>query len=86
MTKFQKRVKEVLLKESRVYPDKVICKRDGKVEVKKSYFYRMGNSAEGLATQVYGDLKRAGLEVMVDSRDDWAAWPKTSYFVAVVGR
>ena len=84
MTEFQKRVKKVL-EDSSVYPDKMVCKRNGMVEVKKSYFYRCGDSAEKLATRVQKVLEAEGVEVMVDSRDDWAAWPKTSYFVAVVG-
>ena len=84
MTGFQKRVKEVLA-DSNVYPEKMVCKRNGMVEVKKSYFYRHGDSAEKLAVQVQKVLEAKGLEVMVDSRDDWAAWPKTSYFVAIVG-
>lgn len=85
MTKFQKRVKEDL-EESGVYADKVVCKKNGTLEAKKSYFYRMGNTAEKRAAQVKKGLESTGLSVKVDSRDDWMTWPKTSYFVAVVGR
>ena len=84
MTKFQKSVRKVL-EESRVYPDKMVSKRNGMVEVKKSYFYTFGNSAEKFAAQVTKVLEEAGMEVLVDSRNEWARWPKTSYFVAVVG-
>jgi len=85
MTKFQKRVKEDL-EESGVYTDKVVCKRNGTVEVKRSYYFRNGNTAEKWALQVKKGLESTGLSVKVDSRDDWERWPKTSYFVAIVGR
>jgi len=85
VTKFQKRVKKDL-ETSGVYADKVVCKRNGMLEVKKGYFYRLGDSAEKWADRVKAGLISTGLSVLVDSRDDWAAWPKTSYFVAIVGR
>ena len=84
MTEFQKRVKEILA-ESTVYPEQMVCKRDGKVEVKKSYFYRHEYSAEKFAAQIQKVLVAEGLKVMVASRDDWARWPTTSYFVAIIG-
>ena len=84
MTKFQKRVKEVLAG-SDVYPEKMVCKRDGKVEVKVSYFYRHGQTGKELAVKVQKVLEANGVETRVGYYDDWNAWPKTSYFVAVVG-
>ena len=85
MTKFQKRVKEDL-EESGVYADKTVCKKNGTVEVKKGYYYKLGSSAERWAVHVKKGLESTGLSVKVDSRDDWKRWPATSYFVAVVGR
>ena len=84
MTEFQKRVKKVL-EASKIYPDRVVCKRNGMVEVKRSYFYRHGDSAEKFAARIQKILESEGLKVMVDSRDDWARFPTTSYFVAIVG-
>lgn len=84
MTEFQKKVKEALAGSS-VSPDKMVCKRDGKVEVKRSYFYHHGATAEKWAVRVREVLEAVGYEVEVDSRDDWANWPKTSYLVAIVG-
>lgn len=53
------------------------------VEIKRSYFYRHGGSAEKFAEAIAAAIKGTPWRV-VGSRDDWRAWPKTSYFVAIV--
>lgn len=81
MTQQQKAIKAKLA-ESDIYPDKVVCKKDGTVEVKDSYFYRHGRSAETWSErvmEVLGDTAE-----LVEARDDYKQWPGTSYFVAVV--
>ena len=83
MTKRQKRIREAL-RESNVWPEKVICKRDGSVEVKKSYFYHHGQTCEKLAEKVKEVLLAGGLKVAVESRDDYATWPTTSYLVCII--
>jgi len=61
--------------------DHVTFKRDGTIEAKFSYFYRMGNTPKSVCYK----LTRAvpGLKV-VDAWDDFARWPKTSYFHILV--
>ncbi len=86
MTKFQKTVKEVFDSPIGVYPNKMVCKKDGTVEVKKSFFYTHGQTAEKWAENVKRAILATGFSVEVEGYQDWNAWPKTSYFVAVVGR
>lgn len=83
-TQFQKQVKQILEQSSNVFPSKILCKKDGSVEVKKSYFYRHGYSAEKWSEKVNNVLQEAGLNCQSTSYDDWNAWPKDSYFVAIV--
>jgi len=64
--------------------DGITCKRDGTVEAKRSYFYRFGKTASDFAASVQAQLEAAGIEAVVIGEDRWAAWPKTSYFVAVI--
>jgi hypothetical protein len=52
---------------------------------KQGYFYRHGGSPEKFAERIVGRTKAAGLTpVVVDTRDNWNAWPKDSWFEAVV--
>lgn len=60
------------------YPDKFIARKDGSFEVKKSYFYRMGNSEEILAKRVLKVFPEAKI---IEKRNDFRNWPQTSYFV-----
>lgn len=81
---FKKSVKKILEESPDVFADKIVCKSDGSVEVKRGYFYRHGMSAEKWAEKVQAELEKNGLKVSVSSRDIWVAWPKDSYFVAIV--
>ena len=84
MNERQKRIKEII-GSSGLYPDKVICKRDGSVEVKRSYFYRFKNTAEKFAEKVRAILELGQVKVSsIESRDEWRSWPTTSYFVCIV--
>jgi hypothetical protein len=66
-----------------VRADKVTFRKDGTVEFRRSYFYHHGATAEGFARRISLELTEAGFApTLVEARDDWAAWPKTSYFVA----
>ena len=82
---FKKLVKKILAESSEIFPDKIVCKADGSIEVKRGYFYTHGYSAEKWAEKVKTELESAGLKVTpVNHRDDWREWPKDSYFVAIV--
>ena len=84
MTTFQKSVKQALANQTNVNPDTVIAHKDGSLSAKRSYFYSMGNTAEKWAAKVAAELTTAGISANVHGHDAWAAWPKTSYFVAVI--
>jgi hypothetical protein len=65
--------------------DRASFKKDGRVEFKRSYFYRMGHSAEEFAENVRANMDAAGFSVSdVVAEDRFARWPKTSYFVATM--
>ena len=76
----QKEVKKVL--KAQTYVDRVTCRKNGSVEVRRSYFYTLGWSASKLAEKVKAVLP-AGWKV-TDERNEWRAWPKTSYFMVKV--
>jgi ribosomal protein L22 len=81
-TTFQKQVKQAIL--DNTMPDHIICKRDGSVTVKKSYFYRMGRTPEKLAAGIEQALASANITANVQAYDAFAQWPKTSYLVAEI--
>lgn len=80
---FQNAIKDSLAKADYTI-DQVICRKNGNVEVKKSYFYTFGETAEKYAAKVRENLHNDGIPAHVIGEDRWAAWPKTSYFVAIV--
>jgi hypothetical protein len=52
---------------------------------KQSYFYRTGGSPEKFAERIVGRTKGIGLTPkIVDTSDNWHAWPKDSWFEAVI--
>jgi len=82
MTPFQKAIKKQL--SDCTTADKITCKANGNVEVRRSYFYRMGGSAEKFAANIANVVAMCGFPFAVQGVDEWAAWPKTSYFCAVI--
>jgi hypothetical protein len=67
------------------YPDKMICKKDGSVEFRKTYFYTMGRTARTWADNIVADFANAGIAVEPGFvHDTWQAWPKDSYFSVTV--
>jgi hypothetical protein len=55
----------------------VVVHGNGEVTIKRSYFYRHGNTAQKWAEQVLKTLPEAE---EVDRGDHWAEWPNNSYF------
>jgi len=84
MTPFQKSVKQALANQTNVNPDTVIAHKNGSLSAKRSCFYTHGNTADKWAAKVAAELTAAGISAHVYGQDAWAAWPKTSYFVAVI--
>jgi hypothetical protein len=69
-----------MLEKARIIVDRVSLKQDGTIELRRSYFYRHGSTAESVADRLAQSLPELRL---IEARDEWRAWPKTSYFVAV---
>ncbi|NLE58690.1 MAG: hypothetical protein GX616_10040 [Planctomycetes bacterium] len=84
MTPAQKTIRKLLEESPKVFADKVTFKRDGAVEVRRSYFYTFGETAEDWAVKVAAELKAAGIAAQVDARNEFAQWPKQSYWCAIV--
>lgn len=62
-----------------LHPDKLgIRGRDGAVVYRRSYFYRHGGGPEKIAEVI---LKAIPEATILETHDEWAAWPKTSYFM-----
>jgi predicted RNA-binding protein with PIN domain len=83
MTPNQKRIKTLFESRAPVCVDHIVCKRDGAVELKHSYFHH-SQTADEFAARVAQALRQADIPAVVTSRDDFANWPKTSYIVAIV--
>jgi hypothetical protein len=58
-------------------PDQLKVARDGTVTFRQSYYYKMGKSPELLAKQIQSALPDAQI---VSTNDEFAQWPKSSYF------
>jgi hypothetical protein len=56
---------------------RVIAHKDGTIQIRDGYYYRMGKDSDKWAAQVAKALPEA---VVVDKGDHWANWPKESYF------
>lgn len=69
------------LDRAHVFFDRLTAKRDGTFLVKRAYFYRFDETADAWANKVRAALNH---DYSVIPRDDFAAWPKTSYFTAIV--
>ena len=63
------------------YPDKVITKKDGSFEARKTFFYRHGGSAETWADTVVKAVAAQGFDpTVVRCEEVWRDWPKDSYW------
>jgi hypothetical protein len=68
-----------------VSEDKITFKKDGTVEFKRGYFYHMGQTPDGVAARATASLAKIGLKaVTIDTRDEFRAWPRDSWLVAVL--
>ena len=62
--------------------DKITCRASGVIELRRSFFYRHGNTPETLAAK-YADYLPDGWEAF-DAKEEWREWPKTSYWVVFI--
>jgi hypothetical protein len=62
--------------------DKVVAKKDGTFEARRTYYYRHGCTAEKFAEDVVKVLSAAGFDVEVLAAEDhWNAWPRDSFWL-----
>ena len=64
-------------------PHKIVRKKNGTFELRRSYFYTHGTTQEDWGRWVMGKLP-AGQFELVETDNSWNAWPKDSYFSAFV--
>lgn len=81
MNKAQKALKKYM-EEGMISVDKVTCRADGTVELRRGYFYRHGDTAQLWGEWVAEELPK-GWRVAT-TKDEWRVWPKGSWFVAIV--
>ena len=80
---FKKFIEEYVEAHVGVGIDKVVRHKDGTYSFKHGFFYRLGMTSEKWAEKVSKGLEKAGVTFeLVDSTEDWNAWPKDSWFVA----
>ena len=82
MTGLQRELKKHIARNITV--GKVICRADETVELRMGYFYRHGRTAT-----LWGEEVAAGLPdnwEVIRTCDEWRAWPRDSYFVAIVAQ
>ncbi len=85
MTKWQKQVKVAVANGTTIWPDRVICRQDGSVEMRRGFFYRHGMTADKWAADVKAALESEGLEYgAVEAEECYREWPADSYFAARV--
>jgi|GEM_PF-3977974 len=86
MTKVQAELKREVLQQWEVLGgariDSVVCRGNGTVEFRRSYFYHGGLTAKRWADLVQKALP-AGWEVCA-ALDEYRSWPTQSYLAAVV--
>ncbi len=85
MTKWQKQVKTAVANGTTIWPDKVICRKDGSVEMRRGFFYTHGYTSGRWGDDMIDALKAAGVDHgKVESEECWFEWPKDSYWAARV--
>ena len=67
---------ETALSKKGLYADK-LTKNKGVWKFKKSYFYKLGQSAEAIAKKIEEALPEAKI---ISASDRWNCWPKSSWF------
>lgn len=72
----------ILFADRGLHVEKFSVKKNGDIEIMRSYFYRHNDTAEKFASRTANALRDSKL-TWVRSEDRWAAWPRDSYFVAI---
>ena len=64
--------------------DKLVKHKDGTYSFKRGFFYRHEMDDEKFGRQISNSLTKEGIEFrLIKTFEDWNAWPKDSWFVAV---
>lgn len=72
---------------NQMHLDKVGMKRDGSKHIvaRRSYFYSHGQTAEKFGERIIYQMTEKGFKVkLIETIDEFAQWPKTSYFAATI--
>ena len=65
--------------------DKIVRHKDGTFSLKKGFFYRHGMDSDKWANILSERLSKANVNFnIVESFEDWNAWPKDSWFVVKI--
>ena len=71
------------VEENFMFVDKTVRHKDGSFYLKRGFFYRHGLTAEKHVERIVKQFKELGVEYeLLDSYEDWNAWPKDSWMVA----
>jgi hypothetical protein len=84
--KFQQQVKRVITDAGNLHPDRIVCKKDGTVEVRFGFFYRHGQTAELWGDKVQNCVNQVVAAEVTHCREVWQAWPKDSYWAITVSQ
>lgn len=62
-------------------PDKIVLKRDGRVELRWTFFYRGSTTAEAKLAQAQQDMEAMGIQAENwEHGESWNAYPRDSFF------
>jgi len=76
----KKKLREYI--EKQVSHERFTLKKDGTVVFRRGYFYPHGMTAEKYEEVIEKCFPKFGI-VILSSRDNWAPWPRDSYFEVV---
>ena len=63
--------------------DVVRVSGEGYIEIRRAFFYRHGQSAASVAADVKAIVPEAE---MIEAREAWKPWPRSSYFIVRISR
>lgn len=82
MTVSKKKLREAMtIMATVVNADRMVTKKDGTFEFRFGFYYHCGRTAQSMAQKVAHNLPHIKV---VNARERWAPWPKSSYWSVVV--
>jgi hypothetical protein len=68
-----------------IYGPNISALKGGTLRIRRSYYYQPEESIEGFRDRVTRALEAFGYR-LTRAANDWAAWPKTSYYTVELRR